>query len=64
MDREKKMDRFNIKMKDFFSMKEAGDNASENICKSEKQIRSYLVEYSNTAMSHKSEKNRKPGIEC
>lgn len=58
------MDRFNIKMKDFCSVKETGDNASENICKSEKLIRSYYVEYSNTAMSHKSGKKRKLGTEC
>ena len=35
------MDRFNIKMKDFCSMKETGDNASENICKSEKLMSYY-----------------------
>lgn len=58
------MDRFNTKMKDFCSMKETGDNASENICKSEKLIRSNHVEYSNTAMSHKSGKKRKLGTEC
>lgn len=47
--REKKKDRFNIKMKDFCSMKEARDNTSENTCKSKRrQIRSYYVEYTMT----------------
>ena len=58
------MDRCNIKMKDFCSMKETEEMLQRTFCKSEKRIRSYYVEYSNTVMSHKSRKNRKPGIEC
>ena len=50
------MDRCNIKMKDFCSMKETEEMLQRTFCKSEKRIRSYYVEYSNTVMSTNQEK--------